>query len=75
MMEKLPRQAYTSEFRQQAVELILREDLGIAEASRHLSLSPKTLTRGCRAASSRKPWPRCRGCGERTPSCGWNATS
>jgi transposase-like protein len=39
IMEKLPRQVYTSEFRRQAVELVLRENLGIAEASRRLSLS------------------------------------
>jgi transposase-like protein len=31
-MEKLPRQVYTSEFRHQAVELVIREGLGIAEA-------------------------------------------
>jgi transposase len=43
-MEKLPRQVYTSEFRQQAVELITRDGLGIAEAARRLSISPKTLT-------------------------------
>jgi transposase len=49
-MEKLPRQVYTSEFRQQAVELVLREGLGIAEASRRLSLSPKTLTNWVRRA-------------------------
>lgn len=39
MMGKLPRQVYTSEFPQQAVEVVLREGLGIAEASRRLSLS------------------------------------
>jgi transposase len=43
-MEKLPRQVYTLEFRQQAVELVTRDGLGIAEASRRLSISPKTLT-------------------------------
>ena len=43
-MGKLPRQVYTREFRQQAVELITRDGLGIAEASRRLSISPKTLT-------------------------------
>jgi len=42
-MEKLPRQVYTVEFRQQAVEMITRDGLGIAEASRRLSISPKTL--------------------------------
>ena len=49
-MEKLPRQVYTSEFRQQAVEMVTREGLGIAEASRRLSLSPKTLTNWVRRA-------------------------
>jgi transposase len=43
-MEKLPRQVYTTEFRQQAVEMITRDGLGIAEAARRLSISPKTLT-------------------------------
>lgn len=51
-MEKLPRQVYTSEFRQQAVELVIREGLGIAEASRRLSLSPKTLTNWVRRAKN-----------------------
>ncbi len=43
-MEKLPRQIYTSEFRQQAVELITRDGLSLTEASRRLAISPKTLT-------------------------------
>ena len=51
-MEKLPRQVYTSEFRQQAVELVIREGLGIAEASRRLSLPPKTLTNWVRRAKN-----------------------
>ncbi len=42
-MEKLPRQVYATEFRQQAVEMITRDGLSIAEASRRLSSSPKTL--------------------------------
>jgi transposase len=42
-MEKLPKQVYTSEFRQQAVEMIVRDKLSIAEVSRKLSMSPKTL--------------------------------
>jgi len=42
-MEKLPRQVYTSEFRQQAVQMIVRDKLSIAEVSRRLSMSPKTL--------------------------------
>lgn len=42
-MEKLPRQVYTSEFRQQAVQMIERDKLSVAEVSRKLSLSQKTL--------------------------------
>jgi transposase len=49
-MEKLPRQVYTSEFRQRAVEMITRDGLGIAEAARRLSLSPETLTNWVRRA-------------------------
>jgi len=49
-MEKLPRQSYTTEFRRQAVEVVTREGLSIAEASRRLSLSPKTLTNWVRSA-------------------------
>jgi transposase len=54
-MEKLPRQVYTREFRQQAVELVTRDGLGIAEASRRLSLSPKTLTNWVRRSRSGEP--------------------
>ncbi len=42
-MEKLPKQVYTTEFRQQAVQMIVRDKLSIAEVSRRLSMSPKTL--------------------------------
>lgn len=42
-MEKLPRQVYTSEFRQQAVAMIERDRLSVAEVSRKLSISQKTL--------------------------------
>jgi len=42
-MEKLPKQVYTSEYRQQAVEMITRDKLSVAEVSRKLSMSPKTL--------------------------------
>lgn len=49
-MEKLPRQVYTSEFRQQAVEMVMRESLSIAGASRRLSISPKTLANWVRWA-------------------------
>jgi transposase len=49
-MEKLPRQVHTTEFRQQAVEMITHDGLGIAEAARRLSLSPKTMTNWVRRA-------------------------
>lgn len=42
-MEKLPKQVYTSEFREQAVAMLERDKLSVAEASRRLSLSQKTL--------------------------------
>jgi transposase len=52
MMEKLPRQVYTTEFRQQAVEMITRDGLSIAEAARRLAISPKTLLNWVRRAKS-----------------------
>ena len=51
-MEKLPRQVYTTEFRRQAVELITRDGLGLTEAARRLSISPKTLTNWVRRAKN-----------------------
>ena len=43
-MEKLPRQTYTKEFREQAVRLVIEQELTIPEAGRRLSMSDKTLT-------------------------------
>ena len=51
-MEKLHRQVYTTEFRQQAVELNTRGGLSIAEAARRLAISPKTLLNWVRRARS-----------------------
>lgn len=51
-MEKLHRQIYTTEFRQQAVELITRDGVSIAEAARRLAISPKTLLNWVRRAKS-----------------------
>lgn len=51
-MEKLPRQVYTNEFRQQAVALITREGLSLAEAARRLSISSKTLLNWVRRAKT-----------------------
>lgn len=42
-MEQLPKQVYTSEYRQQAVEMVTRDRMSVAEVSRKLSMSQKTL--------------------------------
>jgi transposase len=38
-MEHVPRQQYTKEFREQAVPLVLEQQVPIAEAARRLSMS------------------------------------
>ncbi len=43
MKERLPKQVYTSEYRAQAVLLVTRDGLSVAEAARRLSMSLKTL--------------------------------
>src|SRR3990172_4469879 len=43
-MEKLPRQTYTKEFREQAVQLVIKQDLTVPEAAKRLSMSGQTLT-------------------------------
>ena len=42
-MERVPRQKYTKEFREQAVRLVLEQDLTTPEAARRLAMSDKTL--------------------------------
>jgi transposase len=42
-VERIPRQFYTAEFKEEAVKLVTEGKLGIAEASRRLSLSEQTL--------------------------------
>lgn len=42
-MERLPRQRYTKEYREQAVKLVLEEKLTVPGAARRLSMSQKTL--------------------------------
>ncbi len=42
-MEQLPKQVYTSEYRAQAVLMVTRDGLSVAEVSRKLSMSQKTL--------------------------------
>ena len=43
MKEQLPKHVYTNDFREQAVLLVTRDGLSIAEAARRLSMSLKTL--------------------------------
>lgn len=42
-MERVPRQQYTKEFREQAVRVVLEQELTIPEAARRLAMSEKTL--------------------------------
>ena len=42
-MERVPRQKYTKAFREQAVQLVLEQELTIPEAARRLAISHKTL--------------------------------
>lgn len=42
-MERIPRQFYTDEFKQEAVSLVVNGGLTIAEVSRRLSISQQTL--------------------------------
>ena len=42
-MERVPRQQYTTEFREHAVQLVLEQKLPIPEAARRLTMSGKTL--------------------------------
>ncbi|MBK8278559.1 MAG: hypothetical protein CCU26_00315 [Nitrospira sp. UW-LDO-01] len=49
-MEQVPRQQYTKEFREQAVRLVLEQQVTIPETARRLAMSGRTLERGvCRA--------------------------
>jgi transposase len=49
-MEQVPRQQYTTEFREQAVRLVLEQQVTIPEAARRLAMSGRTLERWvCRA--------------------------
>ena len=42
-MERIPRQFYTQEFKQEAVSLVISGGLSVAEVSRRLSISHQTL--------------------------------
>ncbi len=52
MKEQLPKQVYTNEYRAQAVLLIMRDGLSIAEAARRLSMSLKTLANWVKRAKA-----------------------
>lgn len=54
-MERLPRQFYTAEFKEEAVKLVTEGGLGIAEASRRLSLSEQTLRNWLKRFKAGKP--------------------
>jgi transposase len=53
-MEKLPKQVYTREFCEQAVALITCDKLSVAEVSRKLSISQKTLANRVKRARDGK---------------------
>ena len=42
-MDRLPRQKYTKEFREQAVQVVREQKLTIPETARRLAMSEKTL--------------------------------
>ena len=45
-MEKLPRQKYTKEFREQAVKLVSEQSLTVPEAAKRLQVGPDAPERG-----------------------------
>ncbi len=57
-MEQVPRQQYTKEFREQAVRLVLEQQVTISEAARRLTMSGRTLERWvCRARQGQLAMP------------------
>ncbi len=60
MKQQLPKQVYTDEFRAQAVLLVTRDGLSIAEAARRLSMSLKTLANWVKRAENGRPRIVCR---------------
>lgn len=87
-MEQVPRQQYTKEFREQAVRLVLEQQVTIPEAARRLSMSGRTLERWvCRArqgqlatlGENRRPVTeleaRCLGSNAISLKRGWSGTS
>lgn len=54
-MERIPRQYFTNEFKEEAVKLVAEGGLGIAEASRRLGLSEQTLRNWINRFKAGKP--------------------
>jgi transposase len=54
-VERLPRQFYTAEFKEEAVKLVTEGGLGIAEASRRLGISEQTLRNWLKRLQAGKP--------------------
>lgn len=54
-MEQLPKQVYTSEYRAQAVLMVTRDRMSVAEVSRKLSMSQKTLANWVKRAKDGQP--------------------
>ena len=46
-MEKSPRQKFTKEFREQAIRLVLEQELTIPEAARRLVMPARRSRTGC----------------------------
>lgn len=51
-MEQLPKQVYKSEYRAQAVLMVTRDRMSVAEVSRKLSMSQKTLANWVKRAKN-----------------------
>lgn len=81
-MEQVPRQQYTKEFREQAVRLVMEQQVTIPEAARRLSMSGKTLknwvgrARRGQLAPLGERWKRsCPGSHAILPKHAWSGTS
>jgi len=87
-MERLPRQKYTKEFREQAVGVVLDQELTIPEAARRLTMSERRSRTGClgRGRGGWRGWgtpygrssiskPRCLASNGSWPRLVWSATS
>jgi transposase len=54
-MEKIPKQFYTTEFKEEAVKLVTDGGLRVADVSRRLSVSPQTLRNWIKRHKDGKP--------------------